>query len=521
MNKIELRSYQHEAIDDLTTAAGNGAKRLLLQAPCGAGKTIIAAQIMNSATSSGHRVLFLAHRRELVLQCAAKLEQLGIYCGIIMAGDEWDTSHLVDVASIQTYGSWLKRQKIGIRPVDLIIIDEAHHLSSSKSWQAIIEKYPQALMLGMTATPINMTGKGMAGWFDEMIKCPSIANLIEQNHLVPAKYYVPSIPDLRKVRVVAGDYVKDELEKVMDVPQLIGDICENWSRICPTRKTLVFASGVRHSLAIVDAFRAIGIKAAHVDGTTPKEERDEILRNFTDGETQVLSNCAVFTEGTDIPAASCLVFARPTKSLLLYLQVAGRVLRPYKNKQDAIILDHAGVVYEHGPIEQDWDWRLQYGKKGSARPASARLTLKRPITCLKCKCVYYRRLDCPECHWKPTMQGKVIETYDAYLQALDDLEYGKQKTPILPVNWYRQFVHWANSKGYAHGWAYHKFIEKFKYKPDKSWQYLDPMEPELEVRSWIRHIQIKYAMSKRREGRDPNQPVAWKQKYDNYPKIPG
>src|SRR3990167_3637293 len=347
---MELRQYQVDAIDDLTTSAAGGKRRLLLVAPTGSGKTCISSQIIKNATSNGHRVLFLAHRRELVNQCEAKLESFGVKCGIVLSGEPWDPTHLVNVASIQTLHSWVVRRKRASAPkADLVVIDEAHHFSSSKTWQEVLDSYPEAIILGMTATPINRQGKGMGHYFDEMIKCPSIAELREQGHLVPVRYFAPSIIDLKGLKTVAGDYVESELEKRLNIPKLVGDICTNWARYGQNRQTLVFASGVKHSINIANAFRSLGVNASHVDGGTPKEERDIIVNNFTEEKIKVLCNCAVFTEGTDIPSASCLVFARPTKSLLLYLQVGGRVLRPFPGKTNSIILDHAGVVYEHGP----------------------------------------------------------------------------------------------------------------------------------------------------------------------------
>lgn len=493
---IELRDYQHTAIDDLTTAAAEGKRRLLLQCPTGGGKTVVAAQIVSHAESNGKRILFLAHRRELVNQTISKLSSFGVEAATIMSGDCWEKGKLVDVASIATLHSWCVRRKHEPLPkADLVICDEVHHLGGSKTWQEIIDAYPEALILGMTATPCSRRGRGLGNYFDAMVKCPTIQELTADGFLVPAKYYVPSLPDLKQVKVQAGDYVEKQLEEVMDRPKLVGDVVQNWVKHCSDRKTMVFASGIKHSLHIVEEFRKIGINAAHVDGATPTEERDGIVRGFSEGSIQVLSNCQVFTEGTDIPAASALIFARPTKSLLLYLQVAGRVLRPFPGKSNAAILDHAGVYYEHGPISQDWDWQLDYGKGDVTTSTRAKVKLKKEITCGQCKLVYWGKIECPECAWKPTVKGKPIATYEAYLIALDEVEQEKNK--VDEKSWYLQLMHYANEKSYKPGYAAVKFKEKFHRWPPRNWKNLEPIEPGLVVKDWIRYQNIKWAKSKR------------------------
>ena len=498
---MELREFQTQAIDDLTTAAHEGKRRLLLQAPTGAGKTVIASKIISHAASNNQPVLFLAHRRELVKQCSAKLHGFGVDCGMIMSGEFWDQSKMIQVASIASLHAWTIRKKsAGMPPAALVVIDEAHHFSSSKTWKDVLAAYPNALILGMTATPINRRGKGMGHFFDEMVRCPSIQELTDMGFLVPAKYYVPSLPDLQRIKVVAGDYVANQLEDRMDTPKLIGDILENWSRIAPTRQTLVFASGIKHSIHLAAAFNSIGIKAAHVDGFTASDVRDIIVKDFTDGKIQVLCNCAVFTEGTDIPSASCLVFARPTKSLLLYLQVSGRVLRTFPGKENAIVIDHSGVVYEHGPIAQDWDWKLDYGQGDVRQETRKGHVDKKNIACVKCKHVYWGMLACPECGHVPQVNGKEVETYAAYLQALDEIDHPK----VDRRSWYLQFLGYAKKYGKKPGFAYYKFLDKFdNEKPPYSWKDLTPVDPGVEVLAWIKSRNIAWAKSRYRTTEQP------------------
>jgi len=255
--------------------------------------------------------------------------------------------------------------------------------------------------------------------YEAMVQTPSIGQLIEWNYLVPIQYYAPSKPDLKGLKIRMGDYVENELANRMDKTQLVGDIVENWSRICPDRQSIIFSTGVRHSIHIRDRFQDAGITAEHIDGTTAKPERDKILQQLATGEIQVVSNCMVLTEGWDCPPVSCAVLARPTKSLGLYLQMAGRILRPYDDKINAIIIDHAGAVYEHGFIDDPREWSLDPCEKIQKRESKSKSKKKAPITCEKCKAVYTGRPDCPECGHIPVKKGKVFEVVDAELGRIE------------------------------------------------------------------------------------------------------
>lgn len=487
---ITPHDFQLEVIDGLTTECAHGARRIMLQSATGSGKTVIASRVISHATSNGNRVLFLAHRRELVFQCSSKLDSFGVPHGVFISGEPYDPTRLVTVASIQTlHARAVRRKRERFPEADLVVVDEAHHTNSSKTWQDILAAYPNSIVLGMTATPINRRGKGLGHHYDAMVCGPSIPWLVENGYLVPARYFVPSAVDLKGLRVVAGDYVESELEERMDAPKLVGDIVENWARYGEGRQTMVFGSGVKHSLHLRDAFEKVGVPAAHIDGETPVQERDKILVDFATGKVKVLCNCAVFTEGTDIPSASCLVFARPTKSLLLYLQVAGRVLRTFPGKKDAIILDHAGVVYEHGPVAQEWEWKLDYGSGDVRKETERKKPMPKGITCGQCKSAYWGRLDCPECGWKPTIKGREIRTYEGYLQALDEIE---NPPPVDEKTFYQMLLGYAKEKGKKPGMAFFKFQARYDKKPLWSWKDLPPIEPNTEVRAWLRKENATY-----------------------------
>jgi superfamily II DNA or RNA helicase len=231
----------------------------------------------------------------------------------------------LQISSIATlHARAIRANVIDLPSADLVIVDEAHH-ARARSYTKIIEKYPHAVILGLTATPCRGDGRGLGNVFECLVECPSVAELIADGHLVPTKVYAPSLPDLRGVSVKRGDYVESQLAERMNNTRLVGDVVEHWHRLGERRQTVIFATGVAHSLHIRDEFRRAGVLAEHIDGTTPVEEREAILGRLAAGKVEIVCNAMVLTEGWDQPSVSCLVLARPTKSLGLCRQMVGRV----------------------------------------------------------------------------------------------------------------------------------------------------------------------------------------------------
>ena len=188
----------------------------------------------------------------------------------------------------------------------LIIVDEAHHIAA-RTWRLILEAFPNARRLGLRATPCRSDGRGLGNFFDKIIEGPSIPELIKQTHLVPTTYYAPANPDLKGVETRQGDYVVSQLADRINRNDLVGDLVTNWHKHSQRRKTLVFCVDVGHSIHVKDEFLKSGVRAEHVDGSTPKPERDAILARLASGETEVVCNCMVLTEGFDLPAIGCIV----------------------------------------------------------------------------------------------------------------------------------------------------------------------------------------------------------------------
>ena len=340
---MELREYQKQAIDKLRERFLSGRKRIVLQAACAAGKTIIAAELARSALDKGKHVLFIVNRRDLVKQTVDKFEQYGIgnQVGTILAGEEPELARPVQVASFQTYSRRLKLDDLDwnawYHKAELVIYDECHSCNA-KTYREIIDIYKDngGYIIGLSATPCRADGTGLGEVFEDIVTCVPIEELIDNKFLVPMVYYAPSKPDLSKLRTIAGDYEKKELGNRVDKPKLIGDIYDNWIRLAGDRPTIIFATNVKHSMHIAEHFSDRGIAIEHIDAHTKDDDRAGIYGRFEEGKTQVLTNVGICTEGSDLPWVACVVVARPTKSLGRWIQMAGRGLRPFPGKEQCV-----------------------------------------------------------------------------------------------------------------------------------------------------------------------------------------
>jgi DNA repair protein RadD len=292
----------------------------------------------------------------------------------------------------------------------------------------------------------------------------------------------------------------------VNTAQLVGDIVTHWHRLAERRPTVVFATGVEHSVHIRDEFRRAGIVAEHIDGGTPVDERDAILRGLATGKVELVTNAMVLTEGWDCPDIGCLILTRPTKSLGLFRQMIGRALRPAPGKTDAIILDHAGAVFMHGLPDDDIAWTLDEDSRAVNRTHAARSAgVVGPVLvdCPECHAVRMRGQQCVVCGWTPRTKGKSVDIIDGDLAAV------QRDRRVLPTYvteaerrlFYQQLLGIARHRGYSTGFAFFKYQEKFAgAKPPWSWKTLPPLEPEPHVLSWIRSRQIAFAKSRARRG---------------------
>ncbi|MCR5865679.1 DEAD/DEAH box helicase [Aquincola sp. J276] len=309
-----LRPYQDDLISR-TSDALRRHRRVLLQAPTGAGKTALSSAMMLGSSSRGRQTLFICHRAELVLQTSKTLARVGVGHSFIAAGWPCDSSATVFVCSIDTLKA--RVEKLTWLDPSLAIWDECHHIGAA-GWAAVMARFDRAFHVGLSATPVRLDGSGLDSYFEELGPAPSVAWLIEQGFLSTYRMYAPSSADLERVRSLVGDYRAADAEKAM-TEQLTGDAIQHWRRYANGWRTVVFRTTVRHSEAVVEQFNAAGVAAAHLDGSTPKELRAETIRRFAAGELKVLSNVSLFGEGFDLSAAAdtdvtvdCVILLRPT-----------------------------------------------------------------------------------------------------------------------------------------------------------------------------------------------------------------
>jgi superfamily II DNA or RNA helicase len=492
---VDLRPYQTEITTEFERHIERGDRSILLVAPTGSGKTVIAAAII---AGTARRVLVVAHRREIVNQTSDKLTARGIPHGIIQAGDEKKLRPMaaVQVASIQTLHARAIRSSTMLMPLaDLLIIDEAHH-ACAMTYAKVIEAYPNAIVLGLTATPCRGDGRGLGGIFKTMIECPQVPDLIEQGYLVKSRVYAPVDPDLRGVRTQAGDYVESQLAERMDKDQLVGDIVTHWFKYGESRKTVAFACSVGHSVHIRDEFVKADVRAEHLDGSTAIDERAAILGRLASGETQVVVNCMVLTEGFDLSDIGCIILARPTKKMGLYRQMIGRGLRPADGKSDAVILDHSGAVYRHGLPEDRVEWTLDPDLRATAPEHTKRQSRheSKLIECSQCSTLRVGGQPCPNCGFLPKRPAEYIAHAAGELGLVEGGRASVRYDEFQKAEWHAMLTHIAEQCGYKPGWIAHKYKEKFGSWPLR--RYVCPIEPSREVLSWVRSRNIAYAKAR-------------------------
>ena len=382
--KLELRDYQHDALDRIGKAEARGIRRQLGVAATGLGKTVMFCAL---AEKRGGRTLVLAHRDELISQAAAKVLEVwpGAQVGVVKA-ERNDVRAQVVVASVQTLSRQRRLAQLTdaydpersftfgrVEPFDLVVIDEAHH-ARADSYVAIIEalgcNQPGGpLLLGVTATPDRGDGKGLDDLFDEITFSYDILWGIRAGYLSDLRGLRVTVDDLDlgSVRTTRGDYDAGQSGRAMEDAGAERHVVAGWMEHAMGRRTLVFTPTVETARLVAEEFQHAGIKADYVHGGTPLDDRRKMLADYSAGRLDVLVNCAVLTEGYDEPRTDCIVVARPTKSRALYTQMVGRGTRRHPDKTDCLVLDVVGAsdnlslvtIPSLFGLEKEWAERVQ------------------------------------------------------------------------------------------------------------------------------------------------------------------
>jgi len=496
---IILHQFQQDAVTEIEQHLAEERRKLILVAPTGSGKTVIASELIRRHVAKFKTVLFLAHRREIIDQTSAKLTANGVRHGIVMAGISPRLMESVQVASIDTlHVRGVRSRAMALPPADLVVFDEAHR-SRGRTREHLIGLYPDAVLLGMTATPCRGDGRGLGNIFDVMVEAPQIAELIVGGFLVKSRVYAPCDPDLRGVRTQQGDYVISQLAGRMNTAGLVGDLVEHWHKHGEQRRTIAFAVDVAHSIAIRNQFLDAAVPAEHLDGTTPIDQREAILARLASGETMVVSNCQVLTEGWDCPPVGCCILARPTKQMGLFRQMVGRVLRPAEGKPDAVILDHSGAVFRHGLPEDHVIWTLATDCRAEnpahdKRKAGAEPKLRE---CPSCQAIMVRP-PCHHCGWMPQPKARNVDFEDGELGlVVGGKPRAQQYTTEQKIIWHRMLIGEALRRGKNPNWAFYLFRDKFGHDRPAHWDRT-ALQPTIEVSSFVKSRIIAFAKAKER-----------------------
>ena len=350
---LTLHNFQEKMVQSTREKLRTGIKRILLQAPTGAGKTVLTAFMTGNAAKKGKIIWFIVHRRELIRQSSRTFEMVGIQHGIVSAGWDMNNRSAVQICGVQTLVKRLHR----LYKPDIIIWDESHHIAAT-SWRTIYEQFPYAVHIGLTATPRRLDGKGLADYFDTMICGPDVGTLIQGGLSDADRLF--SVPGVQTdgLHHRGGDFKREEVVAALERSTVMGDAVAHYLKHANGRRGLVFEASIERSERLAKSFRDAGIPAAHVDGNTDSMVRDMAMGDLETGALRIICNVDLFGEGVDVPAIEVVHLCRPNNSLTVYLQQVGRGLRLAPGKHDVLIFDHAGNVQRHGRPDDAREWVL-------------------------------------------------------------------------------------------------------------------------------------------------------------------
>ena len=446
---IEFRPYQRQLRDDLREAFRAGWRRVLAVSPTGSGKTVLFALTAKASASAGNRVIVAVHRQEILEQISRTLSDVGLAHGIVSAGSRGSTQPVI-VASVQT----LARRLDVVPEPGLLVIDEAHH-SVSGQYMEVLAKWNSARVLGVTATPERLDGRGLGTVFDSMVLGPSTAWLIENGFLARPVYYAPTTgPDLTGVRKVGGDYSRSATAEILDKPSITGDAVAHYLRLTPGQPAVAFCISVEHAKHVSERFNDMGVPSASIDGAMDPASRKAVVESLRTGKIRVMTSCELVSEGFDLPAVKAAILLRPTASLSMHLQQVGRALRPSPGKRDAIILDHVGNCLRHGLAEDDREWSLDGRAMREKREVAVQVT-----QCPKCFNVF-RGQSCGRCGEAKKPDPRKVEEQDGELQRLCIEDLARRQEQKREEWGCKTLADWqalGRKRGHKPGWAYFRW----------------------------------------------------------------
>lgn len=521
--QIEERQYQ---ADDVNCAMDHGIQDKVIHcAPTGSGKTIIQALICKREYDCGDSTAILTPRNEIFDQTHRIVADLCGWSNVSTLrakriGEAWNPVNAVHIVSWPTLVARAKRADFWFPKVKRVLVDECH-LSMAPKILEILEHYaPKAVIDGYTATPARMTGKGLGRFFTQIKHVTTVRQLIKEGYLAPCEYWGGATPDMHGIKIRRGDYEVKKLSRAC--VKLVGNVVDNWLRLASDRHTIVFAVDIAHCELLAEKFQHVGIRAAALHTKMDDTERDAVVTAFKSGGIQVLCNVSIASYGFDAPSVNCIVQARPTKSIVLHLQMIGRGMRPAMGENNLPIkdpehpdfkicrvLDHAGNVPALGQADDLFRWRLDQGKKACENwtrdEQSGEAEEAKQHECEECHYIFSRSRVCPQCGWKVPFTKRDVATTQA-----DLVRIGKVLVKKLPKGWVSHEIFFCMLKrygaehGYKPGWAAVKFKEKCGCWPERHWMNMVSVPPDKRVRNWITSRNIAYAKGREKSERRTN-----------------
>lgn len=501
---LEDRQYQD---DDVNYAMNHGTDDKVIHcSPTGSGKTIIQAKICKREMDRGDGTAILTPRNEIFDQTLGVVQELCGYSNVSAlrakrTGETWHPVNPVHIVSWPTLIARAKKNDFWFPKVRRVLVDECHLSMAPKILEILHHYAPKARIDGYTATPARQTGTGLGRFFTEIKHVTTVRRLIDQGFLASCEYWGGNTPDMAGIKIRRGDYETKKLSNACVT--LVGDAVDNWLRLASDRQTIVFAVDIAHCEALAERYQHAGVKAAALHTGMEQEERDQVVTAYKTGRIQVLCNVSIASYGFDSPETACVQICRPTKSIVLHLQMIGRGMRPKKDGGTNMVLDHAGNVAALGFADDLFRWRLDEGKKAcenwTRNENSGEADEAKDHECEQCHYIFARSRVCPKCGWKLPFAKREVATADADLVAI-----GKNMVKRLPEGWpshevfYGMLMRYGADKGFKPGWASVKFKEKCEVWPERHWMNMASVPPSPRILNWIKSRNIAYAHARKK-----------------------
>lgn len=453
---ISLRAYQHTLFEDICAQFAAGHRQVLAVSPTGSGKSPLFIYMALRAIAKGRRVCIMLPRVELLKQVC---EALGEFPhGVIRSDVTPVRYHPLQIASAQTLVN-----RTHLYQFDFIIVDECHH-ATANTFMKILNAYPFAHVLGVTATPCRTDGRGLrdAG-FTALVQGPTVRWLTDAGYLSPARVYAPGGLDVSGVKR-GTEFNRGELEEVTDRPVITGNAIDHYRRYADRQPAIAFCVSVQHAEHVAHGFREAGYSAAAIDGKKTDSERARLIGALGSGALHVLTSCDLISEGVDVPVVSAGIMLRPTQSRALWMQQMGRCLRPAPGKTHAVILDHAGNSRRLGCLpDTEHVWSLDAPpapRRSEADPDAVTVRV-----CDRCLASHVARPVCPYCGYEYPVVGRQVDEVAGELELLDAAyEAAGRKAEEWQCRTLEDYQKLGAQRGNKPGWAWHRWTNSRAYK---------------------------------------------------------